>query len=139
MGKLSSVSDFQKWQQELERGVNPDESVITICGGTGCTAMGSAQVYEAFKQQIERQKLGGRVRVKQTGCHGFCEKGPLVVILPKQFFYTGVDVGDVEEIVSKSVLGGEPIDRLLYRDPASGKKFFRAAKFSITNGKTPTP
>jgi len=123
MGKLSSISDFQKWQQELERGVNPDESVITICGGTGCTAMGSAQVYEAFKQQIERRKLAGRVRVKRTGCHGFCEKGPLVVILPKHFFYTGVQVEDVEEIVKKSVLCGEPVDRLLYTDPASGKKY----------------
>jgi len=123
MGKLSSASDFQKWQQELERGVNPDESVITICGGTGCTAMGSAQVYEAFEQQIEKQGLAGRVRVKRTGCHGFCEKGPLVVILPEHFFYTGVEVEDVEEIVNKTVLGGESVDRLLYTDPASGTKY----------------
>jgi NADH-quinone oxidoreductase subunit F len=122
MDRLSSISDFDKWRQLLEAAVDSAESVVTICTGTGCTALGSAQVYEAFEQQIQKQKLTGRVRLKRTGCHGFCEKGPVVVILPRQFFYPGVQAEDVEEILTKTVLGGETIDRLLYVDPASGKK-----------------
>jgi len=122
MDRLSSISDFDKWRQLLEAAVDSAESVVTICAGTGCTALGSAQVYEAFEQQIQKQKLTGRVRLKRTGCHGFCEKGPVVVILPRQFFYPGVQAEDVEEILTKTVLGGETIDRLLYVDPASGKK-----------------
>ncbi|HLB74689.1 MAG TPA: NADH-ubiquinone oxidoreductase-F iron-sulfur binding region domain-containing protein [Sedimentisphaerales bacterium] len=122
MDRLSSISDFDKWRQLLESGVDSAESVVTICAGTGCTALGSAQVYEAFEQQIQKQKLTGRVRLKRTGCHGFCEKGPVVVILPRQFFYPGVQAEDVEEILTKTVLGGDTIDRLLYVDPATGKK-----------------
>ena len=123
MGKLSTVSDFNTWREGLEGSVNSNESVITICGGTGCTALGSAQVYAAFKEQIEKRRLEKQVRLKQTGCHGFCEKGPVIVLLPEQIFYPGVEVGDVEEILEKTVLGGELVERLLYVDPTSGKKF----------------
>ncbi|MHC4463435.1 MAG: (2Fe-2S) ferredoxin domain-containing protein, partial [Planctomycetota bacterium] len=123
MGKLSTVSDFHTWRKGLEPAVNSNESVITICGGTGCTALGSAQVYAAFKEQIEKRQLEKQVRLKQTGCHGFCEKGPVIVLLPEQIFYPGVEVGDVEEILEKTVLRGELVERLLYVDPTSGKKF----------------
>jgi len=123
MGKLSTVSDFHTWRKGLEPAVNSNESVITICGGTGCTALGSAQVYAAFKEQIEKRQLEKQVQLKQTGCHGFCEKGPVIVLLPEQIFYPGVEVEDVEEILEKTVLRGELIERLLYVDPTSGKKF----------------
>jgi len=122
MKRFTSVSDFEKCRQSLESSVGSCESVVTICGGTGCTALGSAQVYEAFEQQIDKHNLAGRVGLKQTGCHGFCEKGPVVVILPDQFFYPGVQVEDVEEILTETVVGGNPIDRLLYVDPSTGKK-----------------
>ena len=123
MGKLSTVSDFNTWREGLEGSVNSNESVITICGGTGCTALGSAQVYAAFKEQIEKRQLEKQVRLKQTGCHGFCEKGPVIVLLPEKIFYPGVEVGDVEEILEKTVLGGKLVERLLYVDPTSGEKF----------------
>jgi len=123
MEQLINASDFHRWQQELKAGVSPEESIITICGGTGCSALGSAQVYAAFEEQIREQKLQGRVRLKQTGCHGFCEKGPVVVILPERIFYAGINPEDVGEILTKTVLGGELVDRLLYVDPISGKKF----------------
>jgi NADH-quinone oxidoreductase subunit F len=117
-----SVSDFEKWRASLDSAVDSCESVVTICGGTGCTALGSAQVYEAFEQQIDKQDLAGRVGLKRTGCHGFCEKGPVVVILPDKFFYPGVQVEDVEEILTETVVGRKAIDRLLYVDPSTGKK-----------------
>jgi len=75
-----------------------------ICGGTGCTALGSVEVYAAFEKEIQKQGLEGQVMLKRTGCHGFCEKGPVVVILPKQFFYPGVVPEDVPEIVKKNHL-----------------------------------
>ena len=106
----------------MDSAVDSRESVVTICGGTGCTALGSAQVYEAFEQQIDKQDLAGRVGLKRTGCHGFCEKGPVVVILPDKFFYPSVQVEDVEEILTETVVGRKPIDRLLYVDPSTGKK-----------------
>jgi NADH-quinone oxidoreductase subunit F len=122
MGRLSSIDDFHKWQSSLKAAIDPDEPIVTICGGTGCTALGSAQVYAALEQQICEHKLSGRVRLKRTGCHGFCEKGPVAVILPKQFFYCGIEPDDVEEIVERTVLAGEPIERLQYVDPKTGNK-----------------
>ena len=122
MGRLSSIEDFHKWQSSLKAAVDPDEPMVTICGGTGCTALGSAQVYAEFEQQISKHKLSGRVGLKRTGCHGFCEKGPVAVILPKQFFYCGIEVEDVEEIVERTVLKAEPIERLQYIDPKTGNR-----------------
>ncbi len=96
--------------------------MITICGGTGCTAFGSSAVREAFQQELERRNLAGKVAVKLTGCHGFCEKGPVVVILPSQVFYPSVKVEDVPRIVEKTVLADKVIEELLYVDPATGQR-----------------
>ncbi|MBN1346504.1 MAG: NADH-quinone oxidoreductase subunit NuoF [Phycisphaerae bacterium] len=96
--------------------------MVMICGGTGCIAQGSKEVYAAFEKAIAEQGLQDRVRLKMTGCHGFCEKGPVMVILPSQMFYPGVKPKDVPEILAKSVIDGEPIERLQYVDPVSGDK-----------------
>jgi len=120
MTRLTSVKEFHDWQARLTAALEPTRKVVTICGGTGCTAFGSPDVQAAFQAEIDRRGIGETVSVKRTGCHGFCEQGPVVVILPEKFFYPGVQVEDVPEIVEKTVLGGEPIERLLYVDPATG-------------------
>ena len=122
MKKLSSISDFYKWQKQQQKSLDPEQTVIGICGGTGCTALGSGEVYEAFQRQLSDKKLKGRICLKRTGCHGFCQQGPIVVIRPKQLFYPGVQVEDVSDIIQKSILEGEVLERLLYVDPASGQK-----------------
>ena len=122
MARLKSSDDFRKWQQTLQAEVDPDRKVVTICAGTGCTAFGAPGVEAVFQKAIEDQGAGDRVSVKATGCHGFCEKGPVVVIHPEKIFYPSVQVEDVPEIVTKTVLGGEIIERLLYVDPATQDK-----------------
>jgi len=93
-----------------------------VCGGTGCRASGAEAVVDAFKDEIERRELQINVELKETGCHGFCERGPLVVIRPKRVFYQRVRPEDVSEIVSETALRGNVIDRLLYVDPATNEK-----------------
>jgi len=122
MGKLSSISDFKAYRERVMDAVDPDLPMVMICGGTGCIAQDSKDVYAAFEKAIAEQGLGDRVRLKMTGCHGFCEKGPVMVILPSQLFYPSVKPKDVPEILETSVLGGEPIERLQYVDPVSGNK-----------------
>jgi NADH-quinone oxidoreductase subunit F len=122
MERLATVAAFREWQHGLSGALDPEAKVVTICGGTGCTAFGSPAVQKAFEQEIERRGLQGRVTVRRTGCHGFCEKGPVVVILPSKVFYPNVQAVDVPEIVEKTVLAGEPIERLLYVDPATNRK-----------------
>ena len=94
---------------------------MTICGGTGCLAWGGEEVRLAFIEEIRKQGLEGRAEVLRTGCHGFCERGPVVVILPQEIFYQQVAVEDVPEIVSETVARGRVLDRLLYTDPATGR------------------
>ncbi|OGO16405.1 MAG: NADH dehydrogenase [Chloroflexi bacterium RBG_16_48_8] len=96
----------------------PDRPLITVCGGTGCRVYGSEKVFNAFQEVISNQGLSVSLayNVKETGCHGFCEKGPLVVIRPQGTMYTHVKVGDVPEIVT-AIAEGKIVERLLYIDP----------------------
>ncbi|MBM3956467.1 MAG: NAD(P)H-dependent oxidoreductase subunit E, partial [Gemmatimonadetes bacterium] len=91
---------------------------ISLCD-TGCRALGSSPVREAFAREIEDRKLGDKVRLQTTGCHGYCERGPVMVIRPQGIFYQQVKPEDVPEILERTVLKGEVIERLLYRDRAS--------------------
>ena len=87
---------------------------VTICSGTGCHASRSDKVNQAFADELQRNGLDGRVDIRRTGCHGFCERGTIVNILPQDVTYLQVKPEDVAEIVAKTVLQSEVIDRLLY-------------------------
>ena len=89
---------------------------IMICAGTGCTASGAIPLQEAIEQELKRFGLEKSVDVVVTGCHGFCEMGPLVVVYPQDYFFVRVQAEDAAEIVETCIRGtGEPVDRLLYR------------------------
>ena len=88
---------------------------IMVCCGTGCTSSGSRKVVEAFERELERFGMDKTVEVLVTGCHGFCEMGPLVIIYPQDIFYVRVQEEDVPEIVEQTLKGGQAVDRLLYR------------------------
>ena len=90
---------------------------ILICGGTGCRAAASNVITENFKKEIEAQKLTETVQVIETGCFGFCEKGPIVKIVPDNTFYTQVKPEDVKEIIEEHIVKGRKVQRLLYLDP----------------------
>jgi NADH:ubiquinone oxidoreductase subunit F (NADH-binding)/(2Fe-2S) ferredoxin/Pyruvate/2-oxoacid:ferredoxin oxidoreductase delta subunit len=95
---------------------------VTMCAGTACQACGCLPVASAMEAEIKRQGLEGRVLLRRTGCHGFCEQGPLAVIEPSGVFYCRIKTDDVEQIVSCTLKKGEVIERLLYTDPVSGKR-----------------
>ncbi len=99
-----------------ERAKNKME--VLVCAGTGCLANGSLDVVKSFDRAIKSRNLDTKLKLglKTTGCHGFCENGPLVVIQPKGIFYKGVKPKDVKDIVDKTLINGEVIERLLYRD-----------------------
>ncbi|WP_027718649.1 NADH-quinone oxidoreductase subunit NuoF [Desulfovirgula thermocuniculi] len=95
---------------------------ILICAGTGCTSSGSRKLVEAFAEELAKHNLQERVAVKITGCHGFCEQGPLVIVEPQKVFYTRVQVEDVPEIVEGHLVNGQVVERLLYVDPTTGER-----------------
>ena len=92
---------------------------ILICGGTGCHASQSAKIKENFEQLIKEKNLENDVQVVGTGCFGFCEKGPIVKMLPDNTFYTQVKPEDCREIVDEHIVKGRKVQRLLYLDPKS--------------------
>ena len=98
----------------------PKKKFVAICAGTGCRASGSLKVKEALEAELKKQNMN-EVDVLATGCLGFCEKGPMVIVHPDKYFYQHVKVEDVPEIVSKTVAKGEVISRLVYRHPETQK------------------
>jgi NADH-quinone oxidoreductase subunit F len=94
--------------------------VIFVCQGTGCLSSGSEAVCQAFNDEICRQGIND-AEVDFTGCHGFCEQGPNVVIEPEGIFYTHVQADDATEIVTSHLRDGKPVERLFYHDPMTGQ------------------
>ena len=94
---------------------------ILVCGGTGCLSSNSRQITENLISEIQKAGMGDEVKVLQTGCFGFCEKGPIVKILPDNTFYTQVKPEDAAEIVAEHIVKGRKVERLLYVDPEAEK------------------
>jgi NADP-reducing hydrogenase subunit HndC len=91
-------------------------SHVLVCGGTGCTSSGSTKIIETLQSEIKKNGLKDEVAVVQTGCHGLCALGPIVIIYPEATFYSMVTVEDVPEIVSEHLLKGRIVNRLVYKE-----------------------
>ena len=128
MGRLKTMAELEKLQAEILKKRNPETSCVTVCLGTGCQAYNSRAVYDAFVKEINTRNLTEKIHLKGTGCHGFCEQGPVVVIFPSEIFYRRVKPEDVPRIITDTVLGGKLIDELLYQDPVSGQKYSRESE-----------
>lgn len=91
-------------------------SHVLVCGGTGCTSSGSQKILEALKEELAKNGLTDEVAVVQTGCHGLCALGPIMIVYPDASFYSMVKVEDIPEIVSEHLLKGRVVTRLLYKE-----------------------
>lgn len=122
MKKIKTPKELEDFRESLLKKRDPDKTCVTICGSTGCRAHGGGELIRALQSEINRNRLKGKVDVRITGCHGFCEQGPLVIIHPRQIFYQQVKPSDVPELVSQTLLNDKVIERLLYKDPVKGEK-----------------
>ncbi|MBM4433299.1 MAG: (2Fe-2S) ferredoxin domain-containing protein, partial [Chloroflexi bacterium] len=93
---------------------------VYVCRGTGCASGGGDAIIEALRAEVaKRGKMNAEIDF--SGCHGFCQQGPNVVVEPDGIFYTHVEPEDVAEIVSSHLQNGRPVERLFYRDPVTGQ------------------
>jgi len=120
--KIETPESLERLRESILAQERPDAKTVVVCCGTGCLASGSHDVRESFEQEIRAQEPDGDIIVKKAGCRGYCEHGPIVVVEPESMFYHCVTTGDVSEIVSESLNKGDSVERLLYEDPATGKK-----------------
>ncbi|MFC1987306.1 NADH-ubiquinone oxidoreductase-F iron-sulfur binding region domain-containing protein [Chloroflexota bacterium] len=122
MPRLNSYRELEHLRGQLQEQRQSITTTVMVCGGTGCQASQSQAVIDAVRDELSRQGLEQSLRLCVTGCHGFCEQGPVMVIEPGNVFYCHVSPEDAFEIVYQTVMNGELIERLLYTDPVSGEK-----------------
>lgn len=126
--KIKTLEQLEQFRKDIQAKRDPEKTVISLCAGTGCLALGAQKVAAALKEEIQSQGLVSKVSldsIKETGCPGFCERGPIVVIYPEETCYLGITVEDVPEIVSKTIANNEIIERLVYKDPETKNRVVR--------------
>ncbi len=126
--KIKTLEQLEQFRKDIQAKRDPEKTVISLCAGTGCLALGAEKVAVALKEEIQSQGLDSKVSldsIKETGCPGFCERGPIVVIYPEETCYLGITVEDVPEIVSKTIANNEIIERLVYKDPETKNRVVR--------------
>jgi len=136
MPQIKSPADLDRVRKEIIAKRDPNKPCVTICAGTGCQAYASGRVSAAFEDEIKKQGLKAKVDLRRTGCHGFCEKGPLVVIFPNEICYLQVTPGDVPEIIFQTIVQNKVVERLLYADPLTGEKVVHESEIPFYKNQT---
>ena len=123
---LKSIQELRDYRAQAKALLDTESKKIVICGGAGCVSKGANKVYEKLialmeekgvKYTVKLEKCSGdNVRVTKSGCHGFCEVGPLVRIEPQGWLYVKVKPEDCEEIIEKTMKNAECVDRLCYTE-----------------------
>ncbi len=119
--KIRNPKELEKLRNKLLANKDPQKPCINICASSGCVALGSNRLINALAKELKERGLENDIDIKETGCHGFCEGGPLLIVYPEEICYLRVSEKDIPNIVAKTVLNHEIIERLLYKDPVTGK------------------
>jgi NADH:ubiquinone oxidoreductase subunit F (NADH-binding)/(2Fe-2S) ferredoxin/NAD-dependent dihydropyrimidine dehydrogenase PreA subunit len=122
MPKINSPAELEELRKGILSKRDANKPCITLCSGTACHASGSEEVAASIKEELKKQNLSDKVDLRQTGCHGFCERGPIVVIHPEKICYLQIEPKDVPEIISQTIKEKKVIERLLYTDPTTNEK-----------------
>ncbi|MBN2317574.1 MAG: 4Fe-4S binding protein [Acidobacteria bacterium] len=140
MPRIKSPAELEEFRKGILSKRDPQKPCIAVCTGTGCIALGAAEVVAALREEIKKQGLGAEVDVKvdirETGCPGFCEQGPVIVIYPEEICYLQVKPDDAKEIIAETILAKKVIDRLLYVDPVSKEKSIRESDVPFYKNQT---
>ena len=122
MSRINSPAELEEFRKGILSKRDPNKPCITLCSGSACLASGSREVAASLEEEIKKQGLSAEVDIRKTGCHGFCERGPIIVIHPEEICYFQIEPEDVPEIVSQTIKEKKVIERLLYIDPGTNEK-----------------
>ena len=131
--RLETREDFQGYYKRVRDDYENRGCYLAVCGDTGCSVRGSNHIKDHLLEYLDSRNLTNKIHLKYTGCLGLCESGPVVIVYPREIFYQQVQPEDIEEIVEKTVLRGEIIERLLYADPETGQKYTYAREIPFYN------
>ena len=122
MSRITSPGELEQYREGILSQRDPNKPCITLCSGSACLASGSGDVAASLEEEIKKQGLSDKVDIRKTGCHGYCERGPIIVIHPEDICYFQIKPQDVPEIISQTIEEKKVIDRLLYVDPSTNEK-----------------
>jgi len=128
MSLINSPAELEEFRKNVLSKRDPNKPCITLCSGSACNASGSIEVAAAIEEEIQKQGLSADVDIRRTGCHGFCERGPIVVIHPEEICYFNIVPKDVPEIVSETIQEKKVVERLLYTDPSTNEKIIHESE-----------
>jgi NADH-quinone oxidoreductase subunit F len=123
MARLAHSHDLERFRQSLVLGRDPRRLMVNVCVDTGCRALGAERIYESLCREVQARGLNEKVEVKPTGCPGFCQRGPVVVINPQDIFYQQVAETDVADIVGQTLENFNILGRLLFPDPQTDRRY----------------
>lgn len=123
MVQFENREALQDYRQQIIAGEQQDQKrLISLCSGSGCGAYGTENVYKVLTQELDRQGIQDHVEIRLTGCHGFCEKGPIMVIHPEELFYPQLKEKNIPEIVEQTLINNNPVEKLLFKNPETKKR-----------------
>ena len=128
MPRINSPAELEEYRKNIVSKRDPNKPCITLCSGSACNASGSVEVAGAIEEEINKQGLSDSVDIRRTGCHGFCERGPIVVIHPEEICYFNIEAKDVPDIVSETIKEKRVVERLLYTDPTTNEKIIHESE-----------
>ena len=131
--RLNNPAELERWRETLRVRQAAVAKSVRVCIGTGCAAKGSRKLYQLFCDAAQTSGADVTIEAKCVGCHGFCERGPIIEVQPGEILYQRVEEPDVAEIFRETVLGGRVVERLLYEDPATQKKARTAQEIPFYN------
>ena len=117
MSRINSPAELEEFRKDILSKRDSNKPCITLCSGSACLATGSGEVASSLEAELEKQGLNDQVEIRKTGCHGYCERGPITIIHPEDISYFQIQPKDVPEIISETIKEKKVIDRLLYTDP----------------------
>jgi len=128
-----NAKHLEEIRAEVLQARSANKPCITVCGGTGCHTQGAEVLVGVFREEVRKQGIEESVDIRITGCHGFCERGPIVVIHPEGIFYEKTKIKDVEKIVSETIVNKNIVETLLYRDLSTKKRIVREKDIPFYN------
>ncbi|MEI6259169.1 MAG: NADH-ubiquinone oxidoreductase-F iron-sulfur binding region domain-containing protein [Deltaproteobacteria bacterium] len=128
MSRINSPAELEEFRKGILSKRDPNKPCITLCSGSACHASGSGDVAASLEEEIKKQGLSAEVDIRRTGCHGFCERGPIIVIHPEEICYFQIEPKDVPEIISQTIKEKKIIERLLYTDPETHEKIIHESE-----------
>ncbi|MFP4453363.1 MAG: NADH-ubiquinone oxidoreductase-F iron-sulfur binding region domain-containing protein [Desulfobacterales bacterium] len=123
MVKFENKEALDKYIEELQaKEQSSDAGLISLCSGPGCIIHNSDKIRDTLIAEMEKHNIADKFEIRLTGCHGYCEQGPIMVIDPGGVFYPKVKLENIPEIVEKTLVQNKPVEKLLFKDPATKKR-----------------